>query len=138
MKKSALKMVEAATASAVKLAEPHSDPDDLPRSSSDGAEGFFWPEGELWPELLGVEEVGAVQPILRKALLEPISEIASRRGKRIRAQLVAFSYRLLRGDEPKPAVMERRCRLAAEAIELIHAGSLIVDDIEDGTATRRG
>ena len=33
---------------------------------------------------------------------------------------------------------QKRCRLAAEAIEFIHAGSLIVDDIEDGSSVRRG
>jgi geranylgeranyl pyrophosphate synthase len=138
MKDSALKIVEAAAVAAVRLAEPRWEPDDLPHSPSDSAEELFLPEGELWPELLGVEEVGAVKQILRKALLEPISELASRRGKRIRAQLVAFSCRLLSGDGPSSPVMERRCRVAAEAIEFIHAGSLIVDDIEDGSTTRRG
>jgi geranylgeranyl pyrophosphate synthase len=32
----------------------------------------------------------------------------------------------------------KQCRFCAEAIELIHAGSLVVDDIEDGSPVRRG
>ena len=96
------------------------------------------PARERWSELLGLEVCGAVEQILRRALLGPIEELTSIRGKRIRGQLVTFSYRLLCGDLPDTALAEKRCRLAAEAVEFIHAGSLIVDDIEDGSPVRRG
>ena len=96
------------------------------------------PERQQWSELLGVEEVGAVEKILHRALLDPVAELTSARGKRIRGQLVSFSYRLLSGERAPSAISTKRCRLAAEAIELIHAGSLIVDDIEDGSVVRRG
>jgi geranylgeranyl pyrophosphate synthase len=51
--------------------------------------------------------------------------------------LVWCSYRLFQEDGV-PRFPDERCRLAAAAIEFIHAGSLIVDDIEDGSKVRRG
>ncbi len=96
------------------------------------------PRREQWARLLGLEDGGAVEEVLRRALLEPIDELTALRGKRIRGQLVAFSYRLLNGEMPSAVHAARRCCLAAAAIEFIHAGSLIIDDIEDGSAVRRG
>jgi geranylgeranyl pyrophosphate synthase len=107
------------------------------RLASTGAAGYL-PGPEEWPELLGARPGGAVEAILRRALIEPIEELTATPGKRIRAQLVTFSNRLLKGDQPPSVAAARRCRLAVDAIEFIHAGSLIVDDIEDGSAMRRG
>lgn len=91
------------------------------------------PHGGQWHDLLGVNEVHAAQRVLHRALMKPICELAARRGKRVRAQMVTLSCRLLADDAPS-----RDCELAAEAVEFIHAGSLIVDDIEDGSTVRRG
>jgi geranylgeranyl pyrophosphate synthase len=107
------------------------------RGRSESAETIL-PARERWSELLGLEDCAAVEPILRRALLDPIEELTSTRGKRVRGQLVSFSYRLLCGDIPDSVLAGKRCRLAAEAVEFIHAGSLIVDDIEDGSTVRRG
>ncbi len=89
-------------------------------------------------KLLGFEAAPEVEKILTDVLFRPVTGLTSNPGKRIRAQLVSFSYRLLNGDRPPSAVMINRCHSCAEAIELIHAGSLIIDDIEDGSAVRRG
>jgi geranylgeranyl pyrophosphate synthase len=96
------------------------------------------PRPEQWPELLDVDESRAAGQILQGALLAPVADLISVRGKRIRGQLVVFSYRLLSGETSPSDFSAARCRLASEAIELIHAGSLIVDDIEDGSPVRRG
>jgi geranylgeranyl pyrophosphate synthase len=89
-------------------------------------------------ELLGFDAAPAVETILMDVLLRPVADLTSNPGKRIRAQLVSFSYRLLSGDRPLSMTAARRYRSCAEAIELIHAGSLIIDDIEDGSPVRRG
>jgi geranylgeranyl pyrophosphate synthase len=39
---------------------------------------------------------------------------------------------------PFSVIGARQCRIGAEVVELIHAGSLVVDDIEDGSRIRRG
>lgn len=98
----------------------------------------LFPEQHRWAELLGFDSVPAVDDILLAALFEPLADVASNPGKRIRAQLVSFSHRLLKCDGPPSVAAAKQCRSCAEAIELIHAGSLIVDDIEDGSSVRRG
>lgn len=97
------------------------------------AQGAALPRGTQWQDLLGLADGRAAEMILQRTLLQPIRELTSRRGKRVRGQLVALACRLVGDDAP-----ERDCELAAEAVELIHAGSLIVDDIEDGSPVRRG
>jgi geranylgeranyl pyrophosphate synthase len=88
-------------------------------------------------ELLGFESV-VVEGVLRKSLLEPVGALISNRGKRVRAQLVSLAYRLVHAEGMASLSAAKQCRACAEAIELIHAGSLIVDDIEDGSQMRRG
>jgi geranylgeranyl pyrophosphate synthase len=67
----------------------------------------------------------------RRAILDPALEFVARPGKQIRARLVHGTWSLAGGPGDPPEEL-------ALAIELLHAGSLIVDDIEDGSATRRG
>lgn len=136
MKNSSVDLSEIVAAPLIMRSDPWAERNDRGRSIKESAETIL-PERERWSELLGLEECGAVEQILRRALLDPIGELTSIRGKRVRGQLVAFSYRLLCGDIPNSVLAEKRCRLAAEAVEFIHAGSLIVDDIEDGSPVRR-
>jgi geranylgeranyl pyrophosphate synthase len=136
MKNSSVDLSEIVAAPLIMRSDPRAERNDRGRSIKESAETIL-PELERWSELLGLEECGAVEQILRRALLDPIGELTSIRGKRVRGQLVAFSYRLLCGDIPNSVLAEKRCRLAAEAVEFIHAGSLIVDDIEDGSPVRR-
>lgn len=110
------------------------------RRQSGPKDGFdhALPEGRGLADLLGFDDAPTVEKILKNALLHPVADLTSNPGKRIRAQLVSFSYRLLNGEMPPSVAAAKQCRSCAEAIELIHAGSLVVDDIEDGSAVRRG
>lgn len=65
------------------------------------------------------------------ALLAPVNDILSRPGKAIRAGLVDAGFALVRPGRRAPEA-------AAALVEILHAGSLIIDDIEDGSQTRRG
>ncbi len=67
------------------------------------------------------------QRLWDQALNEPAERFLSQCGKRIRAALVNESY-LAAGGVAEP------CREISEGIELLHAGSLIVDDIEDDSS----
>jgi geranylgeranyl pyrophosphate synthase len=95
-------------------------------------------EGEDLSDLLGLENGAELDDIIRVALLSPVEHLTSNRGKRIRGQLVHLGYRLVAEDSPASAVAIRQCGTCAEVVELIHAGSLVVDDIEDGSRSRRG
>ena len=99
--------------------------------------GSILPGKDRLSELLGLDDISPVEEVLRNALLDPLAELISTRGKRIREQLVMLSYRLV--SEPPPSVLAiKQCRSCADVVELIHAGSLIIDDIEDGSRVRRG
>jgi len=58
-------------------------------------------------------------------------DILSRPGRQFRARLAELAFRLAdgRGDPPEAL---------GALVEILHAGSLIVDDIEDGSSVRRG
>jgi geranylgeranyl pyrophosphate synthase len=95
-------------------------------------------EGPELNDLLGLRSAAAVDDIIKVALLNPVKDVTSNRGKRIRGKLVALSYRLLtEGSTPSHVETVQR-GICAEVVELIHAGSLVVDDIEDGSTIRRG
>jgi geranylgeranyl pyrophosphate synthase len=68
---------------------------------------------------------------LRAALNDPLRTFLSRPGKEFRARLCELSWGLAGGHGPLPQQL-------ANIVEVLHAGSLIVDDIEDESATRRG
>lgn len=68
---------------------------------------------------------------LESSLVAPLREFLQRPGKEFRARLVQSSWTLAGGrGEPPP--------LLPWVVELLHSGSLIIDDIEDGSAYRRG
>jgi geranylgeranyl pyrophosphate synthase len=102
-----------------------------------GANGYVTEEEKL-NDLLGLRSGAAVDDIIKVSLLNPVKYVTSNHGKRIRGKLVTLSYRLL-GEGSTPSHAEAvQCGICAEVVELIHAGSLVVDDIEDGSMIRRG
>jgi geranylgeranyl pyrophosphate synthase len=68
------------------------------------------------------------------ALGDPAAAFLARPGKDLRAKLVRAGWRLGGAQATAPEAPPRLER----AIELIHAGSLIVDDVEDESDERRG
>ncbi len=98
----------------------------------------FLPEENRLGNLLGIGDDPVVEEILRGALLNPIREMTFNRGKRVRAHLVHLGYRIVDEGATPSVTAIRQCRSCAEVVELIHAGSLVVDDIEDGSHIRRG
>ncbi len=80
---------------------------------------------------VAVPPPGVPRRVWVKSLVGPVREFLSRPGKRFRSRLVTLAWQLSgRDDEPPPYL--------PLIVELLHAGSLIVDDIEDGSLQRRG
>ncbi len=75
---------------------------------------------------------GVPAAVWERALHGPARAFLARPGKAFRARLVEAGWALSGGAPagPPPAL--------GAAIELLHAGSLIVDDVQDDSATRRG
>lgn len=68
----------------------------------------------------------------QRALAGPAAEFLARPGKELRTSIVRAGWMLGGGDASGGYEM------IALAIELLHAGSLIVDDVEDDSTERRG
>jgi len=68
-----------------------------------------------------------------KVLLAPTRDVLARPGKQLRGALVEVGWRLGGGHATHTPPAE-----LAAAIEILHAGSLVIDDIEDDAELRRG
>ncbi|GAC1351575.1 MAG: hypothetical protein NVSMB1_05920 [Polyangiales bacterium] len=73
----------------------------------------------------------ASQAFLRRALHAPLADLFARPSKHIRGRLVRLSWDLAGGHGTVPPELPL-------LVELVHAGSLVVDDIEDDAIDRRG
>lgn len=77
-------------------------------------------------------DTGQGRDVWDSAILDPAKSILTRSSKGIRARLVSHCWRLAGGaPSGMPSILPI-------AIELVHAGSLVVDDIEDDSRERRG
>jgi geranylgeranyl pyrophosphate synthase len=83
-------------------------------------------------EALAARSYGLDDRHLERALYDGAREFLGRPSKAFRARLLEASFAIAGGEG---RALPPAC---CEALELLHAGSLIVDDIEDETATRRG
>lgn len=90
------------------------------------------PDAAALASYLGPELGAMLAPYVERALVAPAALTVARPSKRIRAQLLQIGATLA-GGAPK-----RTLEICACAIELLHAGSLIIDDIQDGSQLRRG
>jgi geranylgeranyl pyrophosphate synthase len=72
-----------------------------------------------------------ISDCLRVGLFQPVETFLAQRGKGLRTKLIQICYRLAGGREDVPMEL-------VDAVEYLHAGSLIVDDIQDGSDFRRG
>ncbi len=76
--------------------------------------------------------------VIDKTLWAPLEDFLSSPGKNVRPRLVEIGYLLstdgseVQGEEVKEALLK-----ASEIVESVHAGALIIDDIQDGSIVRR-
>ncbi len=79
---------------------------------------------------------GPLGRYIEQAVQGPVEEFLEHPGKAIRAQLVEVGFTLAQALAERPGTAD--CGGLAECIELIHAGSLIIDDSQDNSSVRRG
>jgi geranylgeranyl pyrophosphate synthase len=90
-----------------------------------------WAHPEDWPLGPGGPAAGLANDIWDRALRDVARNILARPSRLFRARLAELSFRLAGGTGEPP-------RWLPGIVEIIHAASLIVDDIEDGSRERRG
>lgn len=95
---------------------------------------------QVLDEVVGMAATGPgsardlIEQRLRQALRAPVAEFLGRGGKRIRAEMVTLAFRVA-----TPCGEVRDCPEGLlEFLEWMHAGTLVIDDVQDGSATRRG
>lgn len=77
-------------------------------------------------------------------LLHPIEDLLRRPSKGVRSSLVEIGYRLAdqnlhpTSDGKLSEHADKNCQILGTVLEALHAGSLIVDDIQDNSLVRRG
>jgi geranylgeranyl pyrophosphate synthase len=91
---------------------------------------------DQWSSERGGEAGGArgalaTRASLERALIAPLREFLGRPSKLFRARLVDLGFRLGGGAGSAPEEL-------GLLVEGLHAGSLVIDDIEDGSTERRG
>lgn len=103
-------------------------------------ESNLFPVGPELDEILNLQTSADLRRYLGRSLTEPLQNLFARPRKNIRCDLVKLGFRIAermcKGE--KSFDFERNLPLACEILEILHAGSLIIDDIEDGTKERRG
>ncbi len=88
--------------------------------------------------LLRLHSAPSVAPLFEATLLRPIGDFLNASGKRLRTQILDFGFDAAdAGRTPAEVAAERREK-GAFIIEALHAASLVIDDIEDGSLERRG
>jgi geranylgeranyl pyrophosphate synthase len=80
---------------------------------------------------LGAERVD--ERLWHAAIAGPLLELLERPGKELRSRIVEVAYEACRNEESNTMPTELPL-----VVELLHTGSLIVDDIEDDSRYRRG
>ena len=90
--------------------------------------------------LLQLDVTEDLQSLFTDTLFRPAKDLLSRPKKDIRSNLVRLGFSLASLNQPssKKNDLLKHIDVACEILEILHAGSLIVDDIQDGTTQRRG
>lgn len=86
---------------------------------------------EDWPDAPDPAAAAMPRELWARALGDLARDMLARPGRQFRARLAELAFRLGDGPGEPP-------RALGAIVEIIHAGSLVVDDIEDGSRTRRG
>src|SRR4051812_2605669 len=82
-------------------------------------------------DMLALKFGGSVTDLLSMVLLKPLGDLVTRPGKKIRGRLVQVGFQLACPQFGQTD--EHLCRRLMEAVEHLHAGSLAVDDVQDGS-----
>jgi geranylgeranyl pyrophosphate synthase len=97
------------------------------------------PKDLCWSQYLSLGHEVQLDDYLSSALINPLEIFLGNHGKNIRPKLVELGLRLCLPVEDEAKILKLRDKLhiAASVIEGIHAGSLIIDDIQDASLIRR-
>ncbi|PWU12463.1 MAG: hypothetical protein C5B49_16270 [Bdellovibrio sp.] len=92
-----------------------------------------------------LEHSSVIRREIERSLFRPLQDLLARPRKEVRGRLVQLGFELAQGsgdaidgDSEPVEDVDKYLELCAQAIEALHTGSLIIDDIEDASEWRRG
>ncbi len=91
----------------------------------------------LDPSFQPTLNLGELEPLLNKTLKAPLFEFGERPSKKFRKRLVRMAYQMVCKGDAAEATTPQIDRLG-DMLESLHLGSLVIDDIQDGSTERRG
>lgn len=106
------------------------------------ASSVLFPQGLELSNLLDLDGSIAenldLDDLFSKALTDPVDDLFSRPRKNVRNQLVELGFMIACRQLGLADYDRDVLKSACHVLEIFHAGSLVVDDIEDGSLYRRG
>ena len=99
-------------------------------------DGASFPKMKQLRDVLPME-LQNVADLIPSVLLTPIEDLLSRPKKNLRGRLVELGFEFAGGDRTIREGAEV-CAKCVDILEMLHAGSLVIDDIQDGSLLRRG
>lgn len=101
-----------------------------------------FPKGMALNEFLNLAHAPELEDLFDKSLNTPLADFLLRPRKNIRNKIVQLGFSLasnnLQQPSKPPVDIESVCNSCCAVLEIFHAGSLVVDDIQDDSQFRRG
>jgi geranylgeranyl pyrophosphate synthase len=100
-----------------------------------------FPKGSALKDFLNLAHSSELEDLFDKSLTTPLNDFFLRPRKNIRNQVVQLGFSLAAKKVQHPltsAELEAVCNACCAVLEIFHAGSLVVDDIQDDSQFRRG
>lgn len=97
------------------------------------------PAGKELKDFLQLSSNANIDDLIKKSLTDPLKSMMSRPRKGFRGALVEFSFSVAKEQNLVGAQdLDAAANCAATILEILHTGSLVIDDIQDGSQERRG
>jgi geranylgeranyl pyrophosphate synthase len=87
-------------------------------------------------EFLEIESCVPSHQLIVSQMLDPLKDVLSISGKKIRFEMVEIAFKALGGSLTE--LTRRQLKVCERIIEGLHLGSMIIDDIQDQSKVRRG
>jgi len=99
---------------------------------------YYQTESENLDQWVSLRYGGKLKEHLPRVLLRPLRDLMGRPGKKVRGRLVRLGYEMAFPSRllvPNQSTFPEKL---SEVLELLHSGSLAIDDLQDGSKIRRG
>lgn len=109
--------------------------------NDDNAFALVFPQGSVLRDFLKLNHESNVEDLIDKSLTAPLADFFMRPRKNLRNEIVRLGFSIasrLQASTYSERNLQSLCNSCCAILEIFHAGSLVIDDIQDGSEWRRG